>query len=769
MYQKILFCLLSSLFVCFIHAEEVSSSAESADVVTEEPAHERIPLQISETQKMALRLTGLFLEKYHITKKPLNNISAQVFDDFFDELDYNRLIFLASDIDDFAKYRLNLQRSLNEGDISLAFEAYDLYLRRQKRLIEEQLTWLAGEIDLQGNEEIPLFNKHKDKRWAWAESLEELQARQRLVFKDRLIRLMVSGKTEEEARDVIRKQLKSQQTYLKQVSSQDIFNFYINIIAQNYDPHTAYLSPEHSDDIDISMGLTLSGIGAVLMNKDEKIIVKEIIAGGPAYKSRELKVNDKIIGVAQGSDGEMVDIIGWRVDRAVKLIRGKKGTLVRLLLESDEGGTHELSLVRDTISLADQAAKAEIQQVERKGKTYRIGIITLPSFYSNFKHGDNEVHRSTTQDVAELIGKLQKEKIDGLIIDLRNNGGGLLSEAVSASGLFLGDGPVVQISNRGHYAKIEENDSAMLYHGILGVLINRASASASEIFAGAIQDYKRGIILGENSYGKGSVQPLFGINRLVPQFGEGLGSLKFTAEMFYRVNGDSTQMNGVSPDIVIPSLLTAEDYGAQNEKHALPASRIEPVKHRIFDENLEKKIKKLESKSNKRRKKDDIYQLYIQDLDKQIELRNLPSMSLNLEERRQHYQYWKDYNRDYRQEIDALIAEHGLAAPQKVFLDTYLKNHADDEARAAQAEKTTSVEQTGKVPEAVNAEGEGVKTRDAKTQEEQAHPETELDGAAAGEDAEADEDSEEELHRRDIQRYEALNIFFDYIDLVKNK
>jgi carboxyl-terminal processing protease len=355
----------------------------------------------------------------------------------------------------------------------------------------------------------------------------------------------------------------------------------MNAITESYDPHTNYFSPKAADLFKQQMSLSLEGIGARLHTENDYTKVAEIITGGPAEKSKLLNVNDRIIGVAQGADGEFVDVIGWRIDEVVKLIKGPKGTTVRLqLLPAATGITGpsvEITLVRDKIKLEDLKAQKSIINYQVDGKALKFGVITLPNFYMDFEayqKGDPN-YTSTTRDVKRLINELREEKIDGLALDLRNNGGGSLAEAIDLTGLFIKDGPVVQVKNSGNKIEVwKDDDDAVAYNGPLVVLTNRFSASASEIFAGAIQDYHRGVIIGESTYGKGTVQTVLDLSRFIKSPGEPVGELKITFQKFYRVTGSSTQNKGVTPDIQLPTALDPEQFGESSSESALPWDEI---------------------------------------------------------------------------------------------------------------------------------------------------------------------------------------------------
>lgn len=367
---------------------------------------------------------------------------------------------------------------------------------------------------------------------------------------------------------------------MSQIESEDVFQIYMNAFAESYDPHTSYFSPKTSENFKISMSQSLEGIGARLQMENDYVKVMEIIAGGPAFKSKLLHSGDRIIGVAQGDNGEMEDVVGWRLDDVVQLIRGPKGSLVRLLILPAELGINaapvEIELVREKIKLEDQVPKKELLSLKKGNKTYKIGLISIPAFYMNFEDMQKGIkdYNSTTRDVRKLIMELEEEEIDGLIVDLRLNGGGSLTEAIELTGLFIPEGPVVQVRNaNGSIDVANDPDPEFVYQGPLAVLVNRFSASASEIFAAAIQDYKRGVIIGEQTYGKGTVQNLLDLNRFLAE-DDNMGQLKITLAKFYRVNGSSTQNRGVEPDIVLPSAFEVNEFGESAQPNSLPWDQI---------------------------------------------------------------------------------------------------------------------------------------------------------------------------------------------------
>lgn len=521
------------------------------------------------------------LNKNHFRKITLNDsLSATILDHYIKEMDNNKSYFLASDIKSFEKYRSTIDDLTVQENIEPAYEIYNLFRKRYKERMDYALNTLINQnFDYSSNE---VYETEREKQ-PWAKSTEELNDLWRKVVKSQALSLKLAGKKPDEIKETLKKRYERFVKSMSQVNAEDVFSLYMNSITEAFDPHTNYLSPKSTELFKQSMSLSLEGIGARLQTDNDYTKIFEIVPGGPAAKSGLLSANDIITGVAQGKDGEMVDVIGWRIDDVVKLIKGPKGTTVRLqifpALTGVKGPSKEISIVREKVKLEDQAAKKQVISYQQDGKEMKLGVITLPGFYRDFDEYQkgNPDYRSTTRDVRKLIGELKAEGVDGLVMDLRNNGGGALEEAVHLTGLFIKEGPVVQVKNSMNRVEVlPDDDKDVFYNGPLVVLTNRFSASASEIFAGAIQDYQRGVIVGESTYGKGTVQTVYDLKRALPA-NEPVGELKFTFQKFYRVTGSSTQHKGVMPDIVMPSALDAEHYGESANPSALPWDVIKSV------------------------------------------------------------------------------------------------------------------------------------------------------------------------------------------------
>ena len=520
------------------------------------------------------RVVSYILDNNHYRKLQLNDsLSSAILDSYISELDNNKTYFLASDIKSFDKYRFQIDDLTRNEDVSPAYDIYKVFRKRYYERMDYVTKHLIGQSYDFTLDEYYETDREKE---PWANTTAELDDIWRKIIKSQVLSLKLAGKSQPEIEEALHKRYDRFVKNIDQFNSEDIFSVYMNTITEAYDPHTNYFSPKASDLFKQSMSLSLEGIGARLQFENDFTKIFEVLPGGPAEKSGKLHVNDLIIGVGQGVDGEMVDVVGWRLDEVVKLIKGPKGTTVRLQYLPAETGVNgpsqELLLVRDKIKLEDQAAKKSIINYQVGSRPMKLGVISLPSFYMDFdayQKGDPN-YRSTTRDVKKLIQELQEENVDGIVMDLRNNGGGSLAEAIDLTGLFIKDGPVVQVKNTVNKVEVGmDEDKSVLYNGPLVVMTNRFSASASEIFAGAIQDYQRGVITGESTYGKGTVQTVLDLKRFINDKDE-VGELKLTFQKFYRVTGSSTQNKGVTPDIILPSALSSKQYGESSNLNALP-------------------------------------------------------------------------------------------------------------------------------------------------------------------------------------------------------
>lgn len=586
------------------------------------------------------RVISFILDSYHYRKIALNDsLSDVILKHYENELDNNRSYFLASDIESFSKYSHLIDDYTRKEDVSIAYEIYTVFSKRYKERMDYVMNTLINQdFDYSADE---YYESDRDKE-PWPKTVAEINDVWRKAIKSQALSLKLAGKKPDEIKDVLKKRYERFIKSFNQFNSEDVFSVYMNSITEAYDPHTNYFSPKASDLFKQSMSLSLEGIGASLQAENDYTKVARILPGGDAEKSGKLHVNDFIIGVAQGVDGEMVDVVGWRLDDVVKLIKGPKGTTVRLQIlpaaTGVNGPSQEIKLVRDKIKLEDQAAKKSLIKYHSNGKDVKMGVITLPSFYMDFDEYQkgNPDYRSTTRDVKKLIQELKGEGIDGLVMDLRNNGGGSLMEAIDLTGLFIKDGPVVQVRTSNNQVQVgADDDKGVVYSGPLVVLTNRFSASASEIFAGAIQDYKRGVIAGESTYGKGTVQRVQDLKQVMNEKNAPVGELKYTFQKFYRVSGSSTQHKGVEPDIKLPTALDPEQYGESSNLSALPWDVINAVSFQKTSDVNDKTIASLNKAYQDRTRHDQNLKNYIVEMDEMRKSIHQTKVSLNEAKRKQ--------------------------------------------------------------------------------------------------------------------------------------
>ena len=490
------------------------------------------------------------LREHHLikTKRLDDAASSLIFDRYLEFLDAKRMFLLASDVAQLERYRTELDDALREGDLAPAFDIYNVVRQRALDRVEYEVALLRDgleQFDFDIDESVPLDREDAP----WPATQDDARNLWRLVLKSRALGGRLAGDEPEEIAERLTKRVRNNLRVIRQTRSEDVFQLFINAFAQTYDKHTQYFSPRDSADFNIHMSLSLQGIGAVLGTEDEYTVVHRLLKGGPAELGGDIKADDRILAVAQSANEPFVDIVGWRTDDVVELIRGPKGSPVLLKVMSKEPAlaeTRVVEIVRDVVKLEEQAASKSLLQLERAGAAHRIGVVTVPTFYIDFQALRNRDpdYTSTTRDVAKHIQALKDDGMDGLIIDLRNNGGGSLQEAVELTGLFVESGPVVQVANLDYEPDVYNDvDDDALWNGPLAVIVNGYSASASEIFAGAIQDYGLGVVVGSKTFGKGTVQSLIALQR---------GELKLTERRFFRVSGEGTEQNGVTPDIPFP-------------------------------------------------------------------------------------------------------------------------------------------------------------------------------------------------------------------------
>jgi len=565
---------------------------------------------------------------HYETKKIDNELSSHILDLLLKDIDSTHSYLLASDVKEFEKYRYELDDALKRGDMRPAFFIYNRFQQR----VNERLTFLLHELENNAadykydiDERLELDRENAN----WAKNTAELDDLWRKRLKNSILNLRNAKKENKDSIELLTKRYQNQLNRLHQTSSEDAYQTFMNAVTRSFDPHTQYLSPRSTENFNINMSLSLQGIGAVLQSEDEFTKVVSLVPAGPASKAGNLAPADKILGVGQGEEN-IVDVVGWRLDEVVELIRGPKGSTVRLEIQPVNGVDGEIkiiSIVRDEVKLEEQAAQKNILEVEKNGKTHKIGVIDIPTFYIDFqgRMENKPDYTSTTRDVAKLVAELKEEGIDGLVIDLRNNGGGSLEEAINLTGLFIPMGPVVQVrSINGRVEVLSDLNPSVLYDGPLTVMVNRLSASASEIFAGAIQDYGRGIIIGSQTFGKGTVQSLRPLRS---------GQLKITQAKFYRISGDSTQHKGVLPDIQFPSIFDNEKIGESALDDSMPWDSIRPTQYQ-YSTLISQELPTLK-KLHEKRIKDNPDFLYLNKQKELIEeLRLQTEISLNEETRK---------------------------------------------------------------------------------------------------------------------------------------
>lgn len=588
-------------------------------------------------QSQAAKLTAEFFSQLHYKPVMLNDKSSNIiFNKYIKSLDSEHLFFLQQDINAFSYARTKLDNALLEENLAIPFSIFNLYKNR----VAERITYAKSLLNKPFNFSTKESYQYEREDALWATDIDALNDIWRKRVKNDWLRLKIAGKDAKNITETLEKRYNNSLNSINKIKSNDVFQSFMNAYATSIDPHTNYFGVRAAEDFNISMRLSLVGIGAVLQSRDEYTLIRKLVAGGPAERSGKLNVGDRIVGVAQGESAQMVEVIGWRLDDTVDLIRGEQDSTVILdILPADAGldDQHKhIVLVRDKINLEQQAAKKSIIEIKDGHVQHKIGVIELPVFYQDFyarQQGDQDF-KSATRDVRNLINALKQEKVDSILIDLRNNGGGSLDEAIDLTGLFIDKGPILQERDvRGSIKIDRDNDAGVTWDGSLGVLINRGSASASEIFAAAIQDYGRGIIIGELSYGKGTVQTVYNLDRYVKNTTPKFGEIKMTIAQFFRINGGTTQLRGVNPDVHLPSLNDLEKFGESSYENALPWSMITPA---VFSKihNLQPIFPQLINKHQARIKADQDFQFLNDDIAKINLQRQKKSITLNEAERR---------------------------------------------------------------------------------------------------------------------------------------
>jgi carboxyl-terminal processing protease len=593
-------------------------------------------LSPTERQRRVSKLVSNVIERSHYRQSPINDpVSALVLDRFIEQLDGSRSYFLASDIAEFERFKYQLDDAVVAGQLEPVFAIFNRFQMRNRERVAHALELLKNEPDFTVEESFE-FDRAKA---PWAKTNTELNEIWRQRVKNDAVSLMLTDKPWTETRDILQKRYERVLKRTEQVTSDDIFEVFMNSFAHVFDPHSSYFSPRNSEEYRIQMSLSYEGIGASLQLVDDYVTVLNILPGGPAAVNGVLNANDRIIAVGEGRKGKLVDVIGWRLDDVVQIIRGKVGTTVRLQVlpagAAPGSSEKQIELVRNKVTLEAQAAQKEVRKIKRGDEDLSVGVINVPSFYQDFeaKSSGEKDYRSTTRDVRKLIDELRKEGVTSLVMDLRGNGGGHLTEATALSGLFIPQGPIVQLRETGGRVEVlDDPEPNVAWDGPLVVLVDRFSASASEIFAAAIQDYGRGIVVGQQTYGKGSVQNLYPLDRYALGPDPGFGQLTVTIGKYYRVTGESTQHRGVQPDITMPTAISTEEVGESTRESALPWDRIRPVDFGR-ETQIGQAVQTLEQAHEQRIAGDPDFRTLLAELDSFEKVRTQKKVSLNLKTR----------------------------------------------------------------------------------------------------------------------------------------
>lgn len=620
-----------------------------------------IPSLAQEEQhaKAATRISELFTRAHYKKVKIDDALSEKMFTRYLESLDNSKHFFLASDVNVFEKNKLKFDEAVKVGNLDIAYEMYELNLERRKARLEYALSLLDEKFDFSEADDKFYYDREDAE---WASNVKELNEIWRQRVKYDALNLVLADKTIEEAKELLTKRYKRAIRRLSQTNSEDVFQTVMNSFARSIEAHTSYLSPRNTERFQMDMNLSLEGIGAVLRSEDDHTVVVSVVAGGPADKNGEIKPQDKILGVAQDDEEVYIDVVGWRLDEVVELIKGPKGSLVKLQVQ--KGGTDtkkivDIAITRDKVKLEDKAAKSDVIEQEDGRK---IGVIEIPSFY----------HRLHA-DVIKLLDELETKQVQGIIVDLRGNGGGSLPEAIALSGLFIDKGPVVQIRREnGHIEINRDRDGIVMYDGPLTVLVDRFSASASEIFAAAMQDFNRAIIIGEQTFGKGTVQQHRSLGRIYDFYENKLGAVQYTMAKFYRISGGSTQHKGVKPDILYPTAIDPEEWGESKEENALPWDKIKRANYTTVT-NSHNMLDVLTAKHNARIANDPEFQYIYKDIEEYKKNKDKKFISLVASERKAES---KENDTKRLTRINERLERMGLAKIES--LDDDLPEQLDD-------------------------------------------------------------------------------------------
>ncbi|MBB1087129.1 carboxy terminal-processing peptidase [Lysobacter sp. SG-8] len=686
----------NTLLIALLLSAPLAGSAWADDATAVAPTGDAVPGSATRDQVTAARHVSTLLSdsRYAYRPKALDDaLSADMYDRYLEALDGGKQFFTAEDIARFDAWKLRLDDALKSGELDPAYAIFATYRKRVNERVAFARALLGKDVfDFTGDDRYEYDREDAP----WAASSAELDRLWTQSVRNDWLRLRMAGKEADDIRDTLDKRYENLSQGIAELKGEDVFQTFLNSYTNAIDPHTDYLTPRSADNFNLSMSLSLEGIGAVLQKQDDVVAIREIVAGGPAGKSGVLEPGDRIVGVGQGESGAMEDVVGWRIDDVVSKIRGKKGSKVRLDVIPVEMGLdtapRRVVLVRDRVRLEDQAAKSKVIQIPalEGAPAQRIGVIELPGFYQDFegRRRNADDYASATRDVARLLTELRGDGVDGVVLDLRNNGGGSLNEAIELTGLFIDRGPVVQVRESGGRVTVNgDEDSGIAWEGPLAVLINRGSASASEIFAGAIQDYGRGLVIGETTFGKGTVQNLFDLDRWPANEEPRFGQVKLTIAQFFRVSGSSTQNRGVVPDIAFPASVDASEFGESTYDNALPWTKIAAVPHVRYG-NFQPLLPKLETLHEARIATDREFQWWSEDVAQYRAESEKTSVSLNEAERRAERD--RDVaKRKARQEerkalgldLDPLadVTDDGLSANERdIVVDTEREKLAED-------------------------------------------------------------------------------------------
>ncbi len=648
------------------------------------PAAATVLAPTDQENYVARRVSDI-IAREHYRRAPLDDrLSSLILDRYLDSIDGGRSYFYASDIAEFEKYRYQLDDAIKSGDVEPAFVIFRRYQQRSRERMAYAIDLLSKKPDFDIDES---FNFDREKE-PWPANAAEMNELWRKRVKNDALSLVTAGKQWPEAAEILRKRYERVAKRMDQSKPEDVFEAFMNAFVLSLDPHSNYFSPRNSEEYNIQMSLSYEGIGASLAMTDDYVTVVDVIAGGPAAISKQLAANDRITAVGEGKTGELVDVIGWRLDDVVQKIRGPGGTLVRLQLlpagAAPGSAQKVVEFTRNRVSLEAQASHKAMRTVMRNGREIKVGIITVPSFYQDYdaSRAGAKDFRSTTRDVQRLIGELRKDGMDVLIMDLRANGGGYLPEAESLTGLFIDKGPVVQLRDTTGRVEVDDDpDPSIFYSGPMIVLVDRFSASASEIFAAAIQDYGRALIVGQTTYGKGTVQNAHPLNYTIFGRKPELGQLNVTIGKYYRITGESTQDRGVTPDILLPSLIDANEVGESTRDRALPWDHIEPAAFKV-EGDLKSITAILQKEHDERTANSADFRYLHDDIAAMDAMRSQKTLSLNLKTREAERK---------RQETERLDRENAWRAAHDVKPAKTLEEIKDDAAAGIILDEATQI------------------------------------------------------------------------------